>query len=325
MKILITGAAGFIGSHLTDRFIADGHSVVAVDNLSMGKYENISQHEDNERFEFHKLDILEYGEFRKVSDNCEIIVHLAAFKIPRYGNAIDTLVINNQGTVNVLKLARELNAKTLVASTSDVYGKNPALPFSEESDLVIGPSSRPRWSYAVSKMYDEHICLASMEAYGFPVVLLRFFGSYGPRHHLSWWGGPQSVFIDKILEREEIPIHGDGKQTRSFTYISDTIEGLAQATYSDKANGEILNIGATREITIVDLAKLIHSLMPDAPELKLKFIPYEDISKGYEDVMRRIPDDSKIKRLLGVSANIPLEEGLKKTIEWQISVRKNMT
>ena len=130
---------------------------------------------------------------------------------------------------------------------------------------------------------------------------------------------------DKVLAGEEIPIHGDGKQTRSFTFISDTIEGIAQATYEKEANGEILNIGATREIAIVDLAKLIHSLIPGAPELKLKFIPYEDLSKGYEDVMRRIPDDTKIKRLLGVSAEVSLEEGLKKTIEWQISVRKNMT
>lgn len=314
---MITGAAGYIGSHLTDAFLAQDIEVVAVDNLSMGRMENLAQCADNPKFAFHKLDILEYEKLAAVSEGVDKIVHLAAFKIPRYGKAIDTLNINNHGCVNVLKLARKLNCKVVVASTSDVYGKNPNLPFHEESDLHIGPSSRPRWSYAISKLYDEHLCLASMEAYGFPVTLLRFFGSYGPRHHLSWWGGPQSVFIEKILRGEVAPIHGDGQQTRSFTYITDTIAGIVAATLNEAANGEILNVGATREITIEGLVRLIHELIPDAPPLQLEFIPYEEISKNYEDVMRRVPDDSKIFKLLGVRAQVPLEEGLAKTIAWQ--------
>ncbi len=320
MRIAITGAAGFIGSHLTDRFIAEGHEVNAIDNLSMGKYENISQHETNPRFQFHKVDILDYPALEFAAADAEKIVHLAAFKIPRYGKAIDTLVINNMGTVNVLKLAQKLNAKTVVASTSDVYGKNTELPFHEESDHVIGPSSKPRWSYAVSKLYDEHLCLASMETYGFPVVMLRFFGSYGPRHHLSWWGGPQSVFIEKISRGEVVPIHGDGQQTRSFTYISDTVAGIVAATYRKEADGQILNIGSTRPITIEGLARLIHSLIPNAPPLRLEFIPYEEVSKGYEDVRHRAPDDTKCAHLLGVRAEIQLEDGLKPTIDWQLQV-----
>ncbi len=317
MKILITGAAGFIGSHLTDALLDAGHEIVAVDNLSMGRMENLAVAEKSKNFSFNKLDVLDYDDLLACASGVERIVHLAAFKIPRYGKAIDTLVINNLGTVNVLKLAGELDCKTVIASTSDVYGKSSALPFNEEGDLLIGAPSKPRWSYAVSKMYDEHLALASMAAYGYPVTLLRFFGSYGPRHHLSWWGGPQSVFIDKVLRGEVIPIHGDGQQTRSFTYIADTVRGIVAATLKDSANGEVLNIGSTREITIEKLARMIHSLIPDAPELKLEFIPYEDVAKNYEDVMRRIPDDTKCFKLLGVRAKVSLEEGLLPTIQWQ--------
>lgn len=317
MKILITGAAGFLGSHLTDLFIAEGHEVIAVDNLSMGRRENLAQHDNNPALQFYKIDVLDERSLRDCATGVDKIVHLAAYKIPRYGKAIDTLTINNLGTVNVLKLARSLNCKTVIASTSDVYGKSADLPFREDGDCVIGPSSRPRWSYAVSKLYDEHLGLASMAAHGFPVTLLRFFGSYGPRHHLSWWGGPQSVFIENILKGEETPIHGDGQQTRSFTYVSDTVAGIAAATHRDQANGEIINIGSTSEITIEELARTIHRLIPDAPELKLRFIPYEDVSKGYEDVLRRVPDDSKCAELLGVRATVSLEDGLARTIRWQ--------
>ncbi len=317
MKILITGAAGFIGSHLTDALLAAGHEIVAVDNLSMGRMENLASAQENDKFSFHKLDVLDYQNLLSCSSGVDCIVHLAAFKIPRYGKAIDTLVINNLGTVNILKVAKELDCKTVIASTSDVYGKSSALPFNEEGDLLIGAPSKPRWSYAVSKMYDEHLALASMDAYGFPVTLLRFFGSYGPRHHLSWWGGPQSVFIDKILRDEVIPIHGDGQQTRSFTYIADTVRGIVAATLKDSANGQVINIGSTREITIEGLARMIHSLIPDAPELRLEFVAYEDVAKNYEDVLRRIPDDSKCFELLGVRSQVSMEEGLKTTIEWQ--------
>jgi len=317
MKILITGAAGFIGSHLTDSLLEQGHEVIGVDNLSMGRLENLSVAQANERFSFAELDVLDYEALAAHADGVERIVHLAAFKIPRYGKAIDTLVINNLGTVNILKLARKLDCKTVIASTSDVYGKSSALPFNEEGDSLIGAPSKPRWSYAVSKMYDEHLALASMDAYGFPVVLLRFFGSYGPRHHLSWWGGPQSVFIEKILRGEVTPIHGDGQQTRSFTYIADTVRGIVAATLKDSANGQVLNIGSTREITIEGLARMIHSLIPSAPELKLEFIPYEEVSKKYEDVLRRIPDDTKCFELLGVRSKVSLEEGLTTTIDWQ--------
>ncbi len=320
-KILVTGVAGFIGSHLLDKLIAAGHQVVGIDNLCMGKLENIARHLDNPAFQFLQRDITEASTFADLED-FDCLVHLAAFKIPRYGKAIDTLKINYQGTENVLEFARSRNCKCVLASTSDVYGRNPKLPFNEDDDSVLGSSKVARWSYAVSKLFDEHLAFAYQESYGFPVVILRFFGSYGPRHHLSWWGGPQSVFIEQILSDREIQIHGDGLQTRSFTYISDTVAGIYAAIIKSEANGEIFNIGSDREISILDLAKTIKQLSNTPGKLKLKFVPYESFTgKKYEDVRRRIPDNSRCEQILGVKAEVSLEEGLLRTIAWHRSLK----
>lgn len=259
-KILVTGVAGFLGSHLLDKLLTSSHQVIGIDNLSMGKLENIAEHLGNKAFQFLQKDVTEKSTFENLENDIDCIVHLAAFKIPRYGKAIDTLKINYQGTDNVLDLARKLNCKCVLASTSDVYGRNPKLPFNEDDNSVIGSSKVARWSYAVSKLFDEHLAFAYQDSYDIPVVILRFFGSYGPRHHLSWWGGPQSVFIEQILNDGEISIHGDGLQTRSFTYVSDTVAGIYAATIKPEANGEIFNIGSDREITILDLAKTIKQL-----------------------------------------------------------------
>ncbi len=196
----------------------------------------------------------------------EAIVHLAAFKIPRYGKAIDTLKINYRGTENALEFARRLGCKLVLASTSDVYGRNPDSCRSarKAATSVIGNSKSPRWAYAVSKLFDEHLALAYQDAYGFPVTILRFFGSYGPKQPLSWWGGPPPVFIDCVLNDKPIPIHGDGSQTRSFTYVTDTVEGIYQATLRPEANGEIINIGSTQEITILELARRIKTALGNA-------------------------------------------------------------
>jgi len=318
--ILVTGVAGFLGANLLKRLMAAGHRVVGIDNLSMGRMENVAEHLENPDFTFIKGDVTEAGVFAEIHDKLDCIVHLAAFKIPRYGKALDTLRINYQGSDNTLQLAREHQCKCVLASTSDVYGRNPHLPFSEQhSDCVIGSSKSPRWGYAVSKLFDEHLAFAYQDAYGFPVTLLRFFGSYGPLMHLSWWGGPPPVFIEAVLKDQEIPIHGDGLQTRSFTYVSDTVEGIYAGLMRDEANGEILNIGSRDEITIVDLAKTIKRIVGTPGEVKLKFIPYEQLNPGkrYEDVMRRIPDIEFSRRILGVSADIGLDEGLSRTIEWQ--------
>lgn len=315
--VLITGVAGFLGSHLADVLLARGYRVIGVDNLSHGTLDNIREAQQNGAFEFRQIDVCDMDALRGVSEGVTAIAHLAAYKIPRYGKAIDTLLINERGCHNALELAVEKKAKFVLASTSDVYGKNPQIPFSEESDLVLGPSTVARWSYAVSKLFDEHLALAYADSYGIPVSIVRIFGSYGPRQNLTWWGGPQSVFIGAILRGEEIPIHGDGKQTRSFTYVSDTVGGIA-SVIEQGASGEIFNIGNNQEITIVELAEKIHRLSGSKLPLKLKFIPYDEIGgRRYEDVRRRVPDTSKANRLLGFTAEVGIDEGLKRTIGWQ--------
>ena len=326
MRFLVTGGAGFLGSNLIGKLLAERHKVVAIDNLSMGRIEHLEPYLENPDFEFIEADATLPETYEGLDHSAECIVHLAAFKIPRYGKALDTLQINYKGTECALEYARKLDCKCVLASTSDVYGRNTELPFSEErTDSVIGSSKAPRWAYAVSKLFDEHLAFAYQDAYGFPVTLLRFFGSYGPNQHLSWWGGPQSVFIDAILEDKVIPIHGDGSQTRSFTYVTDTVAGIYASCVNDAANGEVLNIGATQEITILQLAEKIKELSGTAGDLKIEFIPYESFTgQKYEDVMRRVPDTSLCKRLLGVEAVVSLDEGLTKTIDWQREFRARL-
>lgn len=320
-KILVTGVAGFLGSNLLKKLLGEGHSVTGVDNLSMGRLENLCDCLHHSNFIFVEGDILDKSVLKNLQSDFDVIIHLAAFKIPRYGNTVDTLKINTKGTENMLDLARAINCKFVFASTSDVYGMSKDLPFKEDGNCVLGDSKVPRWAYAVSKLFDEHLALAYMEDYGIPVVLLRLFGSYGPNQHLSWWGGPQSVFINCILNQEDIPIHGDGLQTRTFTYVDDTIEGIYAATIKPEANGEIFNIGGNREITICDLAELIRDLSDYRSDIKIIFIPYDEISKGtkYQDVMRRVPDTTKAEKILGVRAQTSLEDGLRRTFEWQKS------
>jgi UDP-glucose 4-epimerase len=323
-SILITGVAGFLGSNLAADLVARGYRVIGYDNLSMGRLGNLASVLGNPQFEFRRGDVTDPRTFHDVDLDFDCIVHLAAFKIPRYGKAIETLRINYRGTENALDLAVRADCKCVLASTSDVYGRNPVLPFSEAGDSVIGSSKVARWSYAVSKLFDEHLGFAYQESYGIPVTSLRFFGSYGPNQHLSWWGGPPPVFIDAALTRDEIPVHGDGLQTRSFTYVSDTVAGIHAAMGRPEANGEVINIGSTREVTIAELARKVWELVNPGSEPRIKFIGYESFTgKTYDDVRRRVPDVSLCKRLLGVEAKVSLEEGLAQTIAWQRHARKS--
>lgn len=317
MKIGITGIAGFIGSNLTDALIERGHSVVGVDNLSMGSLRNIEHHQGCPGFEFHQIDVRDLEGMRQVFRRVDCIIHLAAFKIPRYGKAIDTLEINSVGGKNVLEVGRDGNRRLVLASTSDIYGKNPTLPFTETSDSIIGPTTVPRWSYAVSKLFDEHMALAYHSSYGVPVTILRFFGSYGPRQHLSWWAGPQSVFISAVLKDEPVEIHGDGTQTRSFTYISDLVDGIVRAVEYDRNSTAIFNLGNTDEVSILELARLVHELCETSQPLKLKMVPYASLGGKYEDVLRRVPDITLARQELGFAPAVDLQDGLTRTIAWQ--------
>lgn len=315
----MTGAAGFLGSHLVDEMLRRGYRVFGYDNLSQGHMRNLEVARLHPAFVFHQGDVCDRDALsRATREKIDLVLHLAAFKIPRYGNVSKTLLINSDGSMNVLRLAADHRAKFVITSTSDVYGKNASLPFTEESDCVLGPPTVSRWAYAASKIFDEHLTLALSEELGFSASIVRIFGSYGPRQHLSWWGGPQSVFIDAVLRNQVIPIHGDGLQTRSFTYVADTVRGIADVAEADCLHREIVNIGNNAEINILELAELVHSLCHVPWPLRVQMLPYDLIAgRPYEDVRRRIPCIEKAKRTIKFEARIPLEVGLRKAIEWQ--------
>ena len=313
-KAVITGGAGFIGSNLAEQLISRGWSVIAVDDLSHGSRENISAIAGHGDFRFVHSDIRQPGLLEQHCRQADCLIHLAAYKIPRYGDALKTLTVNNESTKAVLECAAKYGLKTIVASTSDVYGKNATPPFSENHDLVLGPSHIRRWAYAASKIFDEQLALAYHAERELPVVILRFFGSYGPRNHRSWWGGPQAVFIEQALRGKALSVHGDGQQSRSFCYIEDTVAGIMQAADSNKALGMVVNIGSADEMKIIDLARLIIKMTNSIS--KIEFIPYGSFGGNYEDVRRRIPDLTRAASLLGFQPRVALPEGLDKTIAW---------
>lgn len=316
MKVLVSGGAGFIGSYACDVLLARGYEVLCIDNLSKGSLDNIKHNLNNSRFEFRKIDILDRQMLFSAASGIDVVIHLVAFKIPRYSSAIHTLLLNSQGTINILDLARINNTKVLIGSTSDVYGKSANFPFREDEDLVLGPSTSRRWAYAVSKLFDEHLAYAFEDEYGLKVAILRFFGTFGERQYLNWWGGPQGVFLEAIFNNKPVEIHGDGKQTRCFIYIKDAAEALVRALENEEAVGEIINIGTQEEISILDLAQLMHQLSGVPHEFQVKYIPYRLFSKNYEDAMRRIPSIKKMENLLGYKPRVELREGLTRLIEW---------
>lgn len=315
MTILITGVAGFIGCHLAKALLTRGHLVVGIDNLSVGSSENLKEVIGDKNFLFLKRDITKVKSVK--SPAIDVIVHLAAAKIPRYGNRLATLLINTKGTENVLNLAHKLKSKVIFTSTSDVYGKNAKLPFSEKSDLVLGPPDVARWAYAASKIFDEHLIYAYGEKYNIPFIIIRLFGVFGPKQHRSWLGGPIPLFIEAIKKNKSVELHGGGKQSRSFIYIDDAISAIIKTIETNKANGEVINLGSTETVTIEDLAKKIASLL-NKP-LKTKIVAYESFTgKKYEDVKKRIGDTTKIRKLLKWRPKTTMKESLSKTVKWYL-------
>jgi nucleoside-diphosphate-sugar epimerase len=314
-KVGITGVAGFIGSHLCDRLLAAGHEVVGVDDLSRGSLANLPLALASPRFRLERFDCTRRRELRAAFSGCDTIVHLAAQKIPRYDGALMTLEANVAGVNAAAHAALSLDADLIVASTSDVYG-NGTPPFREDGPLVLGPPTSRRWAYAVSKLYDEHVCLALAEERDLRVTILRFFGSYGPRNHPSWWGGPQAAFFEALLDGEMVEIHGDGLQTRTFTYVADTVDGIYRAMLTPEARGEVLNIGAGTPTTIKDLAALVQETLGLPLPLRARFVPYAELPGNYQDVRHRVPDTTKARAMLGFEAQITLADGLARTCEW---------
>jgi UDP-glucose 4-epimerase len=316
----VTGAAGFIGANLCRRLVAQGVDVVGVDDLSRGNLANLGPCLDAPSFRFERLDCTRRHELRAAFDGCDAIVHLAAQKIPRYEGTLMTLEANVAGVNAAAHAALTLDADLVITSTSDVYGNAPS-PLAEDGPLTIGPPTSRRWAYAVSKMFDEHVALALAAERGLRVTILRLFNAYGPLNHLSWWGGPVVTFTEALLEGRPIEIHGDGLQTRTFTYVEDTVDGIVRALDTPEARGEVINIGGTETVTILDLAARVSTILGIDERLALKFVPYTDLPGNYQDVRHRVPDTTKARALLGFEAQIGLDEGLEVTVDWHRSLR----
>jgi UDP-glucose 4-epimerase len=261
MKILVTGAAGFIGSHLCERFIEAGHQVWGIDNLSRGLEINLETIWKHPNFTFIQGDA---GNIKLMEDlGIQTIVHLASQKIPRYSSGWETLQEDARISNALLEFSIKQNIRLLFASTSDVYGKNPHLPYTETSDCVLGPSTIKRWAYATSKLHAEHQLIAAGRAFGLRFQIMRFFGCYGPRQAQGWWGGPHSVFIEKAAKGETLELHGNGMQTRSFIYIDDLVDGIiALFNRVDLASG-IFNLCSApeEEVSIATLAEKIWAMV----------------------------------------------------------------
>lgn len=310
MQILLAGGAGFVGSNLAEALLEKGHNVIVVDSLEKGKIENIKEHIGKKNFTFIKQDIRNL----KYDGKVDVIVNLVASKIPRYSSALKTLTLNVETGKYLLDMAKDKNARYILISTSDVYGKSKDFPLKEDGDLVLGPTTSRRWAYAISKIYNEHLTFAYMDEYKIKTSILRYFGIYGPKMHLNWWGGPVGVFIDAIYNDKPVEIHGDGMQKRSFIFIEDVKDATLKVIEREDLNGEVINIGTYEEISILELAKLIGKLLGRKP--KLKFIPYKNFTQNYEDPKRRVGSIEKAKKLLSFEPKYSLREGLLKTIAW---------
>jgi UDP-glucose 4-epimerase len=315
-KIVVTGVAGLLGSHLVEPLLRRGYVVVGIDNLHLGSQRNIERYLGDPKFRLEEKDILSKKDMLEVCAEVECIIHLAAEKIPRYSSSLKTLQVNGKGTEILLEVARECGARFIFASSDEIYGKNQDLPLVEESMVVYGPSHTNRWSLAVSKMFGEHLCFAYYEKYSLPITIVRYSGGYGPTFTASWANSPVNIFIDAALKGESLPVHGDGTQTRSFTYIDDLVDGTMKVLESSYVDSEIINLGSDNRISMVNLAYLVWRELGKEGKPKLQFIPYTDFSNLYEDVHHRAVDWSKARYLLGFQPRIGLEEGLHRLVQW---------
>ncbi len=316
MKFLITGGAGFVGSHLAGTLLERGDEVYAIDNLSTGSIENIEHLKDHPRFHYTIDTISNEPVTAELVDRVDTIFHLAAAVGVRLivESPVHTIETNVHGTETILTLANKKKKKVIVASTSEVYGKNRNVPFREDSDLVMGPTSKGRWSYACSKAIDEFLALAYFKEKKLPVVIVRLFNTVGPRQ-TGQYGMVIPTFVKQALSARPITVFGDGKQSRCFTDVSEVVKGLADLAVHPDAVGQVFNIGTTNEITILDLAKKVKEMTGSKAEIV--FVPYEKAyEEGFEDMPRRIPDISKIHELIGYKPSLTLEQTLQRVIDF---------
>jgi len=320
MKALVTGGAGFIGSHLTERLLKDGHGVCIVDNLSTGSMKNLETLRAHPRFEFVAGDIRDAEIIEPLIERCDVVFHLAAAVGVRLiaEDPVHTIETNIGGTEVVLNIANEFNKKILIASTSEVYGKSEVVPFHEDDDIVLGSTRLSRWSYACSKAIDEFLGLAFHQQYGLDVIIGRFFNTIGPRQ-TGQYGMVVPRFIQSALNDEPLAIYGTGRQTRCFCYVADLIEAIIRLMNCPQAPGQIYNIGTTCEISIESLADTIIKLT--GSKSRKQFVPYETAyGRPIEDMMRRVPSLERIRETVGWEPQTSLDEALEAITD---SIRRN--
>jgi UDP-glucose 4-epimerase len=316
MRVLITGGAGFIGSHLCERLLSEGNHVEVIDDLSTGDLANLEHCKDNKNFRFIYDTVLNENTMHSAVDKCDMIYHLAAavgvdliVKQP-----VRTIETNIKGTEVVLDVARKYSRRVILASTSEVYGKNEQVPFREEDDSLFGATTYSRWSYACSKAIDEFLGLAYHKQYGLPVIIARFFNTVGERQS-GQYGMVIPRFVKAAISGEPITIYGDGKQSRCFAYVKDVIDGVTSLANDPGSYGQVFNIGSTEEISIKDLAMKIKSLAGSSSVIT--YLPYEEAyGQAFDDMRRRIPSLEKIEKQVGYRPKTSLDEILKKIIAY---------
>ena len=315
MKVLITGGAGFIGSHLAEALLERGDEVYVLDDLSTGSIDNIEHLKGAKGFRYTIDTVMNEPSTAEQVDRVDVVVHLAAAVGVRLivESPVHTIETNVHGTETVLKLANKKKKRVLLASTSEVYGKSVEFPFREDSDLVMGPTTKGRWSYACSKAIDEFLALAYYKEKKLPVTVVRLFNTVGPRQ-TGRYGMVIPNFVRQALAGAPITVHGDGSQRRCFTDVTDVVRALIGLIDHPDAIGEVFNVGSQQEISILDLAKKVKAKAKSASEII--FVPYEKAyEEGFEDMPRRIPDTGKIEKLIGYRPTVSLDAILERVIE----------
>lgn len=318
-RALITGGAGFIGSHLAEALLDRGQHVTIIDDLSTGRFENIAHLVDHPRFRFAIDSISNATVLDRLASESNVIYHLAAAVGVKLivEQPVHTIQANIMGTEAVLRAALRYRAKVLVASTSEVYGKGNTIPFHEDDDVVLGPTNRSRWAYAASKMVDEFLGLAYSREYGLPVVIFRLFNTVGPRQ-VGRYGMVIPRLVSQALRGEPLTIYGDGEQARCFLHVKDAVCAILSLGESSAAIGRVFNVGSVEEYTIRALAQRVLQLVSgkDAlPTSSMVYIPYDQAyAEGFDDMRRRVPDISRIQALIGWQATLGLDDILRDVI-----------
>jgi UDP-glucose 4-epimerase len=314
MRALITGGAGFIGSHLTEALLAAGHEVVVLDDLSTGRLENLQDVQGHPAFTLAVGSVRDEAILQKLVDAADVVYHLAAAVGVKLilERPVETIATNIIGTEVVLRAAANRSVRVVIASTSEVYGKNDRVPLREDDDRVLGPTTKSRWSYACSKAIDEFLGLAYHRERGLPVVIVRYFNTVGPRQ-TGRYGMVVPRFARQALDGSPITVYGDGGQSRSFTDVEDAVRATVALSLLPEASGEVFNVGTQQEVTIRDLAERVKALAGSRSPITL--VPYDEAYQpGFEDLRRRVPDVGKAEQFVGYRSRVTLDETLRRVI-----------